>query len=194
MTESDKLLAKADALLARGRTSVAVPRPPTDYPVLTEVVKAPTRQTTTPQQGTPPNVQVPLSELRAGAALKETAVPDSRPPSRTIAAQAPEAVDVSLAQIDPAGEFPNLSWTEPAQPPSDTSMRALEERVYLRVLSTVEPYVGTFIEEPLQLRLEELARRLATGIAQDARDEILMLVRDAVRSAVARELETRRDE
>jgi len=40
MTEPDELLSKADALLARRRSSVVVPQPPADYPVLTEVVDA----------------------------------------------------------------------------------------------------------------------------------------------------------
>jgi len=64
----------------------------------------------------------------------------------------------------------------------------------LSVLDAIEPYVAAFLEEPLRLRIEELARDLATTIARDARSDILALVRDAVQSAVAHELESRRDD
>lgn len=145
MTNSDELLSKADALLARWRSATAVPRPPADYPVLTEVI-------------------------------------------RTSAA----AADAALAPA--ADEPPHLPPLEESPAPADAGVQALEERMRLRVLEAIEPLVGAFLEEPLRLRIEELARRLATTIAQDARNDILTLVRDAVRSAVARELEARRDE
>ena len=145
MTDSDELLSKADALLARWRSGAVVPRPPADYPVLTEVIRA-------------------------------------------------SAADASLAAIEVADELPHLPPLEESPAPADQSMRALEERVRLRVLEAIEPLVGAFLEEPLRLRIEELARRLATTIAQEARNDILTLVGDAVRRAVARELEARRDE
>ena len=145
MTDSDELLSKADALLARWRSRVAVPRPPADYPVLTEVI-------------------------------------------RTSAA----AADVAFAPA--ADELPQLPPLEESPAPADAGVQALEERVRLRVLEAIEPLVGAFLEEPLRLRIEELARRLATTIARDARNDILTLVRDAVRSAVAREFQARRDE
>ena len=144
MTDSDELLSKADALLARGSSGAAVPRPPADYPVLTEVI-------------------------------------------RTSAA----AADAAFAPA--ADGFPHLPSIEESPAPADGGVQALEERVRLRVLEAIEPLVDAFLEEPLRLRIEELARRLATTIARDARNDILTLVRDAVRSAVARELEARRD-
>ena len=107
MTDSDELLSKADALLARWRSGAVVPRPPADYPLLTEVVK--------------------------GWA---------------------------------ADELPHLPPLEASRAPADA---------------------GT-------VAIEELARRLAVNIARDARDDILTLVRVAVQSAVARELDARRDE
>jgi len=145
MTDSDELLSKADALLARWRSGAVVPRPPADYPVLTEVIRA-------------------------------------------------SAADAALAAIEAADELPHLTPLEEPPAPADAGVQALEERVRLRVLEAIEPLVGTFLEEPLRLRIEELARRLAATIARDARNDILTLVRDAVRRAVARELEARRDE
>jgi hypothetical protein len=144
MTESDKLLSKADALLARRGSGVAVPRPPTDYPVLTEVVKASTGDS-----------------------------------------------DAGMPKIPPKPDIPVLD-TPAAGGGADA--RALEERVRLRVLEAIEPYVRAILEEPLRLRIEQLARELAENIARDTRNDILTLVRDAVQSAVARELDARRDE
>jgi hypothetical protein len=143
MTDSDELISKADALLARWRSGAAVPRPPADYPVLTEVIAA--------------------SAAVAGASLAMTADELLRP------------LEASPAYVD-------------------AGTQALEERVRLRVLDAIEPYIGALIEEPLRLRMEELSRNLATTIARDARDNIVALVRDAVRSAVAHELQSRRDE
>jgi len=90
-------------------------------------------------------------------------------------------------------DLPHLPPIEEA-PPADADAQALEARVRLRVLEAIEPLVGALLEEPLRLRIEELARRLATTIARDARNDILTLVRVAVQSAVARELDARRDE
>ena len=136
MTDSDELLSKADALLARWRSGAVVPRPPTDYPLLTEVVKT----------------------------------------------------------IEAADELPHLPPLEASPAPADAGTVALEERVRLRVLEAIEPYIRASLDETLRLRIEELARRLAVNIARDARDDILTLVRVAVQSAVARELDARRDE
>jgi len=143
MTDSDELLSKADALLSRWRSGAAVPRPPADYPVLTEVISA-------------------------------------------------SAADAALATA--ADELPHPPPIEAPPASADAGVQALEERVRLRVLDAIEPYVGAFLEEPLRLRIEELALHLAASIARDARNDILALVRDAVRSAVAHELESRRDE
>jgi len=194
VTESDKLLAKADALLARGRSTVAVPQPPADYPMLTDVVRAPVARGKVAPQKTPDSVQSAPSEPRARATAKGVAASDSLPPSSIVPRNELETKDPSPVTIEPGDAFLIPPPSEPAPRPDDAAMHALEERVYLRVLNTIEPFVGTFIEDPLRLRLEELARRLAAGIAEDARSEIMTLVRDAVRSAVARELETRHDQ
>lgn len=193
MTESDKLLAKADALLARGRSTVVVPQPPADYPMLTEVVRAPVAKGKVPQQKAPANVPEPLS-TPTSAITKEAVAPGSPPPAQTAPPKVQEPKDASPATIKPGGASPTSSPLEPAPRPDDATMQSLEERVYLRVLNAIEPFVGTFIEDPLRLRLEELARELAAGIAADARNEIMTLVRKAVRSAVARELEARRNQ
>jgi len=166
MTDSDELLAKADALLARWRTGSAAHRPPEDYPVLTDVVDVP--QT-----------------------ASETPVSASESPG-TAPAEVYDASDwaVPPAAIDEAGghEAPG----EPERTAQDAA--ALEERLRARVLEAIEPHIGTFLEEPLRLRLDDLARRLAADLAQDARNDILNFLREAVRQAVARELESQRDE
>ena len=136
MTDSDELLSKADALLARWRSGAVVPRPPADYPLLTEVVKV----------------------------------------------------------LEAADELPHPPPLGASPTPADADTVALEERVRLRVLEAIEPFIRASLDETLRLRMEELARRLAVNIARDARNDILTLVRVAVQSAVARELDARRDE
>lgn len=200
MIDSDELLSKADALLARWRSGAVMPRPPADYPVLTEVVNISAAASDTPMPEIPVEPDIPVldaSSAAAGAAAPmEIPVLDS-PDAPTLDAPATlVAADAALAMLEAADELPHLPPLEesPAPAPADAGVQALEERVRLRVLEAIEPLVGAFLEEPLRLRIEELARRLATTIARDARNDILTLVRDAVRSAVARELEARRDE
>ncbi len=164
MTDSDELLSKADALLARWRAGGAAPRPPDDYPVLTEVVDVP---------GTARDAEEP-----AFASL------DATP------AQASGAQDEPL----PPGAVEEVKGHEALHEQAAEDAAALEERLRARVLEAIEPHIGTFLEEPLRLRLEDLARRLAADLAQDARNDILSFLREAVQRAVAQELESQRDE
>lgn len=200
MIDSDELLSKADALLARWRSGAVMPRPPADYPVLTEVVKISAAASDTPMPEIPVEPDIPVldaSSAAAGAAAPMKIPVLDSPDAPTLDAPATlVAADAALAMLEAADELPHLPPLEesPAPAPADAGVQALEERVRLRVLEAIEPLVGAFLEEPLRLRIEELARRLATTIARDARNDILTLVRDAVRSAVARELEARRDE
>ena len=166
MTDSDELLSKADALLARWRAGGAAPRPPDDYPVLTEVVDVPEASL---------DAQAPAFESPVDLPLEEYTAPDAPPP--------PGAADELKG-----GEAP----IEPEQ--ATEGPEALEERLRARVLEAIEPHIGTFLEEPLRLRLEDLARRLAADLAQDARNDILDFLRQAVQRAVAQELESQRDE
>ena len=198
MIDSDELLAKADALLARWRSGAVVPRPPADYPVLTEVVKNSAAGSDTPMPEIPVEPDIPVLDATSAAAgataPMEIPVLDSPDAPALDAPSTLAAADAALATIEAADELPHLPPLEGSPAPADAGVQALEERVRLRVLEAIEPLVGAFLEEPLRLRIEELARRLATTIARDARNDILTLVRDAVRSAVARELEAPRDE
>jgi len=198
MIDSDELLSKADALLARWRSGVVVPRPPADYPVLTEVVKISAAAGDTPIPEIPAEPDIPVldaSSAAAGAgAPMEIPVLESPDAPALDAPSTPATADSALAVLEAADELPNLPPLEESPAPADAGVQALEERVRLRVLEAIEPLVGAFLEEPLRLRIEDLARRLATTIARDARNDILTLVRDAVKSAVARELKARRDE
>jgi len=166
MIDSDELLSKADALLARWRTGGAAPRPPDDYPVLTEVVDVP--------------------ETAREAVETSFESPEA----------APAEVYVPPAGPVPPGAVEESKGPEELQEPEQTAQdaAALEERLRARVLEAIEPHIGTFLEEPLRLRLEDLARRLAADLAQDARNDILNFLREAVQRAVAQELESQRDE
>jgi hypothetical protein len=198
MIDSDELLSKADALLSRWRSGAVVPRPPADYPLLTEVVKISAADSDTPMPEVPMEPDIPVLDAPSAAAgaVAPMEIPalDSPDAPTLDAPSVLAAADTTLALIDAADEFPHLPPLDESPAPADLRVQALEERVRLRVLEAIEPFVSAFIEEPLRLRVEELARRLATTIARDARNDILTLVRDAVRSAVAHELEARRDE
>lgn len=194
MTDSDDLLSRADALLARWRSGAVVPVPPADYPVLTEVVKASAVDSDAPMPEIPAETVMPVLDASAAAVPMEIQLLDSPEAPTLDVLRSPSAADAGLATLEAADELPPLPPLEGSPSPADAGVQALEERVRLRVLEAVEPYVSAFLEEPLQLRIEELARQLAANIARDARNDILTLVRDAVRSAVARELESRRDE
>ena len=166
MTDSDELLSKADALLARWRAGGAAPRPPDDYPGLTEGVEVPEASR---------EAQEPAFESPVIPPLEEYVAPDAPLP--------PGAADASMG--GDALPEPEQTMEVPA---------VLEERLRARVLEAIEPHIGTFLEEPLRLRLEDLARRLAADLAQDARNDILNFLREAVQRAVAQELESQRDE
>lgn len=196
MTDSDELLSKADALLARWRLGSAVPRPPADYPVLTEVVKISAVDGDISMPGIPVDPDIPVLDVSSAVvgtiAPMEVPVLDS--PDAPAAPSGLAAADATRGVIETADELAHLPPLEESPGPADAGMQALEERVRLRVLEAIEPYVRAFLEEPLRLRLEQLAQDLAENIARDARNDILTLVRDAVKSAVAREFEARRNE
>ena len=167
MIESEELLAKADALLARWRSAMSGQRPPADYPVLTEIVDVPEESAQDGVQRTVPaapaaSEPVPRAEETPLSGFSEVSTAESAPPAPRGASDADEAA-------------------------------ALEERIRARVLDAIEPHVGSFLEQPFRVKMEDLARRLAADLAQDARREILGFLRDAVRRAVAQELESRRD-
>jgi len=155
MTESDELLSKADALLARWRSGAKAPEPPLDYPVLTEAIEGP-------------------------EAIENPAEPE------VPALDSPARASTELAPIE--ADLPPLPPLEatPGARAADIDVRGLEERVRLRVLEAIEPRIAAF--------LDGVARRCTAEIAKNARDDILAVVYEAVRSALAQELASRRDE
>jgi hypothetical protein len=195
MIDSDELLSKADALLARWRSGAVVPRPPADYPVLTEIVKSSIADNDAGMPVIPAEPDIPVLDTpTAGAAgPMEAPVLDSIDAPAFDAPPAPVTAEEPVATLDATDDLPQLPPIEEA-PPADADAQALEARVRLRVLEAIEPHVRAFIEEPLRLRIEQLVQDLAENIAKDARNDILVLVRDAVQSAVARELDAWRDE
>src|SRR5512141_174975 len=112
MTDSDELLAKADALLARWRSGTAVPRLLADYPVLTDVVKAPAAR----NEMQPPELpsESEMLELDASPAAAQASSPmevpvlDSPEVPAIDAAFAPAATDGVPAMIEASDELPNL--------------------------------------------------------------------------------------
>jgi hypothetical protein len=200
MTDTDELLSKADALLARWRSGVVVPRPPADYPLLTEVVKAWAADSGARMPEIPDEPDIPVLDASSAVPAASPAVPieipvlDSPEAPTLDAPSSPAAADAALSTFEAADELPHLPPLEASPASADAATVALEERVRLRVLEAIEPYICASLDEPLRLRIEELARRLAENISRDARNDILTLVRVAVQSAVARELDARRDE
>jgi hypothetical protein len=96
-----------------------------------------------------------------------------------------------VAAPEPSGEPARLPPVDAAPDLSAADTRALEERVRLRVLETMGPHLQRVLDDRLQSSLEDLSRRLAVNIAANTRNEIVALVREAVRHAVTRELQAR---
>lgn len=195
MIDSDELLSKADALLARWRSGAVVPRPPADYPVLTEIVKSSIADNDAGVPVIPAEPDITVLDTPAAGAAGPMEAPglDFADAPALDAPPAPVTAEAPVATLDATDDLPHLPPIEEA-PPADADAQALEARVRLRVLEAIEPHVRAFIEEPLRLRIEQLVQDLAENIAKDARNDILVLVRDAVQSAVARELDAWRDE
>ena len=195
MIDSDELLSKADALLARWRSGAVVPRPPADYPVLTEIVKSSIADNDTGVPVIPAEPDIPVLDTPAAGAAgpMEAPVLDFADAPALDAPLAPVTAEAPVATLGATDDLPHLPPIEEA-PPADADAQALEARVRLRVLEAIEPHVRAFIEEPLRLRIEQLVQDLAENIAKDARNDILVLVRDAVQSAVTRALDAWHDE
>ena len=195
MIDSDELLSKADALLARWRSGAVVPRPPADYPVLTEIVKSSIADNDTGVPVIPAEPDIPVLDTPAAGAAgpMEAPVLDSAGAPALDAPLAPVTAEAPVATLGATDDLPHLPPIEEA-PPADADAQALEARVRLRVLEAIGPQVRAFIEEPLRLRIEQLVQDLAENIAKDARNDILVLVRDAVQSAVTRALDAWHDE
>jgi hypothetical protein len=128
-----------------------------------------------------------LARGRAGAGAPQ---PPADYPVLTEVVDAPMETP-PVAAPEPTGEATRLPPVDVAPVLSAADTRALEERVRLRVLETMGPHLQRVLDDRLQSSLEDLSRRLAVNIAANARNEIVALVREAVRHAVARELQAK---
>jgi hypothetical protein len=125
-----------------------------------------------------------LARGRAGAIAPQP--PADYPLLTEVVQSPPESVRGAAGEASEGLACPPTAGTTSAPFPEDT--QALEERVRLRVLESVEPLLQRVLDDRLRSNLEDLSRRLAVNIAANTRNEIIALVREAVRHAVAREL------
>ena len=70
---------------------------------------------------------------------------------------------------------------------------SLEERLLSRVLEALEPRIQAYFDESLRTRLEDITRQIAVQLAAEARQDITSFIREAVKTAVTRELGSQRD-
>jgi hypothetical protein len=136
----------------------------------------------------------PLSKANALLARGRAGVVAPQPPADY--PMLTEVVDTPperarAAASEPSEELARRPAADATLAPSSADTRALEERVRLRVLESVEPLVQRVLDDRLRSNLEDLSRRLAVNIAANTRNEIIALVREAVRHAVARELQAK---
>lgn len=72
---------------------------------------------------------------------------------------------------------------------SPQDRRQLEEQLRQRILSSIEPYLASFLDEPLRVRLEDHLRRALSALTSQVKADIDMLVQDAVSRAVKQALD-----
>ena len=77
MTDTDDLLSKADALLAKSRAKGVASGPPSDYPLLTEVVDTPKADDGAPVPEIPADPEIPMIDSSATASDNELPVLES---------------------------------------------------------------------------------------------------------------------
>jgi hypothetical protein len=97
-----------------------------------------------------------------------------------------------VAPLAPAEDLPRLPSLDRADLIEDDSEPSLEERVSIRVLQSLESRIQAYLDERLPASIEMLARELAAQLSVSARDEMISQIRDAVKTAVAEELEAQR--
>jgi hypothetical protein len=194
MSDSDQLLTKADALLAKWRVSAIAPSPPADYPVLTDVViGGPDCDLLAPLVPIPDDTIIPTSkaDVVVGGPV-DVPILESFDAPVLENDSAPAKPRKLVAPLAPAEDLPRLPSLDRADLIEDDSEPSLEERVSIRVLQSLESRIQAYLDERLPASIEVLARELAAQLSVSACDEMISQIRDAVRTAVAEELEAQR--
>lgn len=70
--------------------------------------------------------------------------------------------------------------------------KELEEQLRQRILASIDPYLASFLDEPLRVRLEDHLRRALAALTSQVKADIDMLVQDAVTRAVRQALDSTR--
>jgi hypothetical protein len=192
MTKSDDLLLKADALLARWRAGAVAPGPPGDYPVLTEVVRAPLEDPDARAPRIPAEPEMPAI-LGTAVAAGAGDIPDLDSLEAPLLDTPLAPAGLPVAPLTPSEDLPRLPVLESSSALSAAEVDSLEQRIRSRVLKSLEPRIEAYLDEPLRARLEDLSRELAARLAADTREDIIALIRETVKTAVSRELGSRQD-
>jgi hypothetical protein len=193
VTDTDDLLSKADALLAKWRAGAGTSGPPPDYPVLTDIIDTPKMDERPPVPVIPAEPPVPVIDSAATPGTSEVPELDSLEMPELESPPVSQAGSALLAPLAPADDFPRLLSLYTASDVALGESRSLEERIRLRVLEAVEPRIQAYLDVPLRHHLENLMRETAARVAAETREEIISVVREAVRTAVAEETESQQD-
>lgn len=193
MTDTDDLLSKADALLAKSRARGVVSGPPSDYPLLTEVVDTRNADDRAPAPEIPAEPEITVIDSAATASDNDVPVLDSPDLAELEASPASPSASAEITPLAPTEDFPQLPALDPASDPASREIRSIEERIRSRVLEAIEPRIQAYLDDSLRHRLEDLMRETATRVAAETRVDIMSLIRDAVRTAVVQEIDSRQD-
>ena len=129
------------------------------------------------------------------AAVKGTNLIQSELEASTVSPSA----SAEITALSPTEDFPHLPAPDrasdpasnPASDPASGDMHSIEERIRSRVLEVIEPRIQAYLDD--SHRLEDLMRETAARVAAETREDIMSLIRDAVRTAVVQETELPRD-
>lgn len=193
MTDTDDLLSKADALLAKSRARGVASGPPSDYPLLTEVVDTPKVDDRAPVPEMPAEPEIPVIDSPVTVSDNELPVLESPDVPELEASTVSPSASVEITALSPTEDFPHLPAPDPASDPASSDMRSIEERIRSRVLEAIEPRIQAYLNDSLRHRLENLMHETAARVAAETREDIMSLIRDAVRTAVAQEIDSQRD-
>ena len=124
---------------------------------------------------------------------RTTAVPQEAPlPDFPVLTEVVEAIEGSAQPLQVAVALPLETQAEFSEQVLDQELKQLEEELLRRILISIEPYVSSFLGEPLEMRIKShigpALDRLSEQISTAAREETAELVRKAVAGAVEREI------
>ncbi len=144
--------------------------PPVSVPTLTEVVEWGAAGSGNPRHHAALDIDIPA--LADAAQLDTAASPNT--------AAGPTEAQLLQAWLQAASKPP-----PPAMPPESIDVAALTQRV----LAQLMPQVEAMLEQRLRLAMAPVLERVASALAQDARDELESALHDVVADAVSQELQ-----